>query len=99
MKNAKGLNFVELPKETAYTVGNYKVDKASVLRVRKGPGTNFDIVRHEDLTANARKKILELAGYKADGYVNGLEFTVYEVKGNWGRTPSGWVCLDYCTKI
>ena len=23
-------------------------------------------------------------------------FTVYEVKDNWGRTPSGWVCLDYC---
>lgn len=105
--NSKGLEFVELPKKKAtkketkakYTVGNYKVTKASVLRVREGAGTNYDIVRYEELTANAREKVFKLAGYKADGYVNNLTFTVSQVKDNWGKTPSGWVCLDYCTKI
>lgn len=31
-------------------------------------------------------------------YPNGLRFTLLETKGNWGRTPSGWVCMDYATK-
>ena len=30
-------------------------------------------------------------------YANGTVFDTYEIKGNWARTPSGWVCLDYCT--
>lgn len=29
---------------------------------------------------------------------NGVTCTVTEVKGNWGKTPSGWICLDYCRK-
>lgn len=98
VKNAKGLNFVELPKKAVYTVGNYEVTKASVLRVRKGPGNNYSIIKHEGLTKNARSKIVKLAGYEADGYVNGLIFTVSQIKSNWGKTPSGWVCLDYCEK-
>lgn len=105
--NSKGLKFVEVPKKTEtkketkakYTTGDYRVTKASVLRVRKGAGTTFDIIKYEELSKSARDKIMKLAGYKADGYVNGLTFTVSQVKGNWGKTPSGWVCLDYCTKI
>lgn len=31
-------------------------------------------------------------------YLHGLRFTLLETKGNWGRTPSGWVCMDYATK-
>lgn len=31
-------------------------------------------------------------------YSHGLRFTLLETKGNWGRTPSGWVCMDYATK-
>ena len=31
-------------------------------------------------------------------YPHGLRFTLLETKGNWGRTPSGWVCMDYATK-
>ena len=31
-------------------------------------------------------------------YPHGLRFTLLEIKGNWGRTPSGWVCMDYATK-
>ena len=29
-------------------------------------------------------------------YRNGTRFDTYEIKNNWARTPSGWVCLDYC---
>lgn len=82
-----------------YKTGNYKVTKADVLNVRKGAGTKYPAKKFSQLTKDARNKVLKLAGYKANGYVRGLTFTVYEVKNNWGKTPSGWVCLDYCEVV
>ena len=112
IKNTKGLTFKELPKEEVktetvktentiktYTTGNYKVTKANVLNVRKGAGTQYKAKTYEQLSKDARTKILKIAGYKANGYVKSLTFTVTKVKDNWGKTASGWVCLDYCTKI
>ena len=32
-------------------------------------------------------------------YTNGTRFDTYEINNNWARTPSGWVCLDYCDLI
>lgn len=32
-------------------------------------------------------------------YPNGTRFDTYEIQDNWARTPSGWVCLDYCILI
>lgn len=32
-------------------------------------------------------------------YAKGTKFDTYEIKNNWARTPSGWVCLDYCSLI
>lgn len=32
-------------------------------------------------------------------YKNGTVFDTYEIKNSWARTPSGWVCLDYCKLI
>lgn len=88
------------PKETKeYRVGDYKVTKALLLNVRKGPGTEFLKLSFKELSENAREKIVHLVGYEANGYVKGLTFSVFEVKKNWGRTPSGWVCLDYCEEI
>lgn len=29
-------------------------------------------------------------------YPNGTRFDTYEIKGEWARTPSGWVNLKYC---
>ncbi len=83
----------------SYKPGNYKVTKALLLNVRQGPGTNFQKLLFDELTEDAKKKVLLLSGSKADGYVKNLTFTVFEVKKNWGRTPSGWVCLDYCEVI
>ena len=76
--------------------GNYRVTKASVLNVRAGAGTKYKKLTFKQLSASAQSKILKLAGKKVDGYVKGMTFTVLEVAVNWGRTPSGWVCLDYC---
>jgi uncharacterized protein YgiM (DUF1202 family) len=32
-------------------------------------------------------------------YQNGQRFDTYEIQNNWARTPSGWVCLDYCSLV
>ena len=105
VKNSKGIPFKSLPAEnknvsTGYKTGDYKVTGADLLNVRSGAGTQNKKKTFNQLTKSAQKKIKELNnGKKADGYVRGLTFTVLEVKGEWGRTPSGWVCLKYCTKI
>lgn len=81
-------------------VGNYKVTKADVLNVRTGPGTKYKKLTFKQLTADAQSKILKLTGgKKVNGYVKGMKFSVKETVGNWGRTPSGWVCIDYCEVI
>lgn len=96
--NSKGIRFVSLPVEK-YTPGMYKVTEATLLNVRKGPGINYKKKKYNSFTSSAKKQIKELTGKKADGYVKGVVFTVKETQYNWGRTPSGWVCLDYCTKM
>lgn len=87
------------PQKVIYTKGDYRVTDASVLNVRSGAGVDYPRKKFSQLTKNAREQVYELVRWKANGYVMGVEFTVYEVKDNWGKTPSGWVCLDYCTKI
>ena len=86
-------------KAKTYTKGNYCVTKASLLNVRTGPGTSYKKKSYGELTGNARKQIYKLTKNEADGYVKGVKFTVSETDGSWGKTPSGWVCLDYCTRI
>lgn len=83
------------PVASKYKTGTYRV-KAALLNVRSGPGTKYTRKRYAQLTEDARKQIKAVAGYSANGYVKGMVCTVYEVKGSWGRTPSGWICLDYC---
>lgn len=114
--DSKGIKFKDMPKEepkkpakepakstskkTKYTVGNYKVTKASLLRVRSGAGTLYPYKKFAKLSTSAQTKIKKLNnGKPADGYVKGLTFTVTKVSGKWGKTGSGWVCLDYCAKI
>lgn len=99
IRNSRGLKFRSLPEKKIYLKGNYRVTDASLLHVRSGPGINYSKKKYSELTRNARSQVYELVRYKADGYVMGVEFTVSQVEGNWGKTPSGWVCLDYCTKI
>jgi len=32
-------------------------------------------------------------------YKNRTRFDTYEIRNNWARTPSGWVCLDFCNLV
>lgn len=79
---------VSMPKQN-YTTGTYVVN-CSKLNVRTGPGTKYAIKGIKQLTPSAQKQ---------GGYVKGVRFTVKKVSGNWGLTPSGWVCLNYSKKI
>ena len=65
------------------SVSNYKLGR---YRVNTSAGLN---VRAGAGTNYARKKT----------YVNGTIFDTYQIIGNWARTPSGWVCLDYATLL
>ena len=79
-----------------YSTGRYKVT-ASILNVRTGPSTKYYAKRYYQLTSNARLQNRRLSG-ECNGYRRGVVFTVSKVIGNWGYTPSGWICLDYCYK-
>lgn len=81
-----------------YTTGRYEVT-ATVLNVRTGPGTNYSYKKYSQLTSNAQKQVLQKCGYKPNGLCKGVQCDVSEVKNNWGKIPSGWICLDYCKKI
>ena len=86
---------------TGYRTGRYRVtnvSRNSVLCVRTGPGTRYSRKTYRQLSANARSQNRSQGNYYANGYKNGVVFTVSRVSGNWGLTPSGWVCLDYCSK-
>lgn len=85
-------------KITGYKTGNYKVN-ASVLNVRYGAGTNYKAKNYKQLTANARSQNSRLGNYYTNGYKRGVVCTVTKVNGNWGYTKSGWIYLNYCTKL
>jgi len=75
---------------TVYTLGRYRVNTPSGVNVRTGPGITYRIKKLNELSADAQRK---------GGYVNGTVFDVLEVNGVWGRTPSGWVSLQYAIKL
>lgn len=96
--------FIYLPIEfeeekPSYKTGDYEVT-CDVLNVRAGAGTSFAKKTFTQFTLNAQNQIKKLNNNKAaNGYVKGVQCTVSQVKDNWGKTPSGWICLDYCKKI
>ena len=81
-----------------YKIGRYEVT-ATVLTVRNGPSTNYYWKKYSELTSNAQAQVLRKCGYKPNGLCKGVQCDVSEISGNWGRIPSGWVCLDYCKKL
>ena len=80
-----------------YTTGSYTVT-ASLLHVRSGAGTNYSIKKYKQLTSNARSQNKSKGNYYANGLLRGVNVTVSQVSDNWGKIPSGWICLDYCKK-
>ena len=89
---------VSSSKNTKYTTGRYKVN-ATILNVRSGPSTKYSSRKYYQLSYNARQQNKLKGNYYANGYKKGVICTVTKINGNWGLTPSGWICLSYCSKI
>lgn len=85
-------------KESKYSLGNYIVD-TELLNVRSAPSTASSKKKFSQFSKNAQSQILHLCQKERDGYVKGVVFSVSEIQNNFGKTPSGWVCLDYCKVI
>lgn len=81
-----------------YKTGTYTVT-TNLLNIRTGAGTKYAKKTFSQFTSNAQAQIKKLNnGKPADGLVKGCTCTVTEVKGSWGKIPSGWICLDYCKR-
>ena len=81
-----------------YTTGKYKVN-ASALNVRTGPSTKYKIKGYKQLTSNARYQNKRLGNQYTNGLKRGVVTTVIKVRNGFGLTPSGWIALNYCTKL
>lgn len=81
-----------------YTTGKYKVN-ASVLNVRTGAGTKYRIKGYKQLTSNARYQNKRLGNQYTNGLKRGVVTTVIKVRNGFGLIPSGWISLNYCTKL
>ncbi|RGF27404.1 peptidoglycan recognition protein family protein [Faecalibacillus intestinalis] len=82
------------PATSEQATGTYEVT-ASDLSVRTGPGTGYRRKRHDELTKDGQKHDKDKDGCLEKG----THVTVYEWKNGWARTPSGWLCGDYLTKV
>jgi|GEM_PF-1800753 len=102
------VKFTKKETKLTYTAGRYKT--TDVMALREGPGTTYDRVDWNKMTASARKNNPD----KGTGayYRKGCTFYAYEVvntdKTAWARTPSGWICIEgpnknkqvkYCTPV
>ena len=83
--------------QKTYTTGKYKV--STNIHVRMGAGTNYKAKTYKQLTQNAKYQNKLCGDYFYNGYRKGVICNITKVHGNWGKTASGWICLDYCKKI
>lgn len=107
LTSTKGMKFfgwgemcdgVRVVEEVKYITGTYKVT-ASLLNVRTGAGVLNRAKKYTEITANARAQNKKLGNERANGYLKGVICTVTKIDGNWGKTASGWICLDYTKKV
>lgn len=85
----QAINSVAVPK---YNVGQVYHVQINGLAVRKGPGTGYGLVGHNNLTASGKKADPD----RNSRYNKGTAVTckeAYRVDNNvWMKTPSGWLC-------
>jgi len=74
--------------------GTYKLKDN--MNVRKGPGTSYAIKKRSELTADGKKNAVNCTNAVLK---KGTVVTCLEVKGEWMRIPSGWICCksEYIT--
>ena len=90
---------VDAGEDTSVTETVTMIVTGGTINVRTGPGTEFPYLKFSELSKDAQNQVLKLWGAKMNGYVRGTVFTVTETKNGWGKSPSGWVSLEYCEKI
>lgn len=79
---------------TSTALGTYMIT-ASDLKVRTGPGMNYRVKTHNELTKDAKAH-----DYDKDGCINyGTRVTVSKFDGDWAKIPSGWVAKRYLKKV
>ncbi len=79
---------------TSSALGTYMIT-ASDLKVRTGPGMNYRVKTHNELTKDAKAH-----DYDKDGCINyGTRVTVSKFDGDWAKIPSGWVAKRYLKKV
>lgn len=79
---------------TSSALGTYMIT-ASDLKVRTGPGMNYRVKTHDELTKDAKAH-----DYDKDGCINyGTRVTVSKFDGDWAKIPSGWVAKRYLKKV
>ena len=81
-----------------YSIGLYQVTAEPYLNVRTGPTIASRIKSSRELTPNARLQNKNLGNETINGLLKGVYITVSEIRNNWGKIPSGWICLDYCER-
>lgn len=74
--------------------GTYTIT-ASELCVRTGPGTNYRVKKHSELTADGKKHDSDRDGALARGTRVTVSETRKVGKDVWGKIPSGWIALYY----
>lgn len=80
--------------QKTYTTGKYKV--STNIHVRMRAGTNYKVKTYKQLTTNAKVQNKRLGNQYYNGYLKGVTCTVTQINGKWGKTASGWICLNYC---
>lgn len=100
-KRVDPINYIEEDVETnaGYKTGRYIVKVTTWLNVRTEPSMNGKIKTWKELTLNARAQNKALGNEHCNGLLNGTIVDVAEVRGEWGRIPSGWINLQYCIKL
>lgn len=95
------INFIdgEYPDENKFDVGRYEVKVDTWLNVREKPTIESKAKTYNELTVNARNQNGSLGNCECNGLLNGVICDVFEVSGDWGKIPSGWINLNYCNRI
>lgn len=80
-------------KKPAYVIGKtYTIKAKSGLNVRKGPGKSYGIKKVKEMTADGKLHCTRKGSSDYATLKKGTRVTCGEIRGNWMRIPSGWIC-------
>lgn len=81
--------------ESRFKVGEtYTVTAKPNLRVRKGPGKEYDNINRGELKGNDYKQSVGTTDSEAAALDKGSKVVCLEMSGKWMRIESGWICTE-----